>query len=93
MHLKDYIEVGLVISIIIYFYVKKGRFDMRMVYNRTGCRLNDSVWVLHFELPKVRQILKSLLSDYSQCNLDIGEMFLNRAGGLAPGVAPIIFSA
>ena len=75
--LKGYIEVGLVVSLIHYFHVKKGIFDVRMVYNGTGCGLNDSVWAPHFGLPTVRQILHSLVPDYSQCDLDIGEMFLN----------------
>ena len=72
VHLKDYIEVGSVVSLIHYFYVKKGLFDVHMVYNGTGCGLNDSVWAPHFGLPTVRQTLHSLLPGYSQCNLDIG---------------------
>ena len=48
-----------------------------MVYNGTGCGLNNSVWVPYFWLPTVRQTLRSLFPDYSQCDLDIGEMFLN----------------
>ena len=48
-----------------------------MVYNRTGCGLNDSVWAPHFRLPTVQQTVRSLLTGYSQCNLDMGEMFLS----------------
>ena len=39
VRLKDYIEVGSVISPIHYFYVKEGLYTIRMVYNVTGCRL------------------------------------------------------
>ena len=75
--MKVYIEVGLVISLIHYFYVKKGLYGVMIVYNGTGCGLNDSIWALHFELPTVWHTLCSLLLGYSQCDLDIGEMFLN----------------
>ena len=50
VRLKDCIEVGSIIRIIHYFYVKKGCFSVRMVYNGTGCGLNDSVWAPHFGL-------------------------------------------
>ena len=56
---------------------EKGLMDVRIVCNGTGCRLNKSVWAPHFLFPTVRQTLRSLLLGYSQCDLDIGEMFLN----------------
>ena len=77
VHLKGYIEVGMVVSLIHYFYGKKDLLDVRMVYNRTGCGLKDSVWAPYFRLLTVRQKLCSLLPGYSQCYLGIGEMFLN----------------
>ena len=43
VRLEGYIEVGSVISLIHYFYVKKGLLNVRMVYNGTGCGLNSSV--------------------------------------------------
>ena len=52
VRLKNYIEVGSVISLI-HFYVKKGLVDVRMVYNRTVCGLNVGVWAPHFGLPTV----------------------------------------
>ena len=51
--------------------------DVRMVYNGTGCGLKESAWAPHFGLPTVQHTLHSMLPGYSQCNLDIGEMFLN----------------
>ena len=48
-----------------------------MVYNGTGCDVNDSIWAPHFGLPTMRQTLFRLLPGYSQCDLDIGEMLLN----------------
>ena len=47
-----------------------------MVYNGTGCGLNEAVWAPHFGLPTVRQTLRSLLPGYEQCDMDVGEMFL-----------------
>ena len=54
VRLKGYIEVGLVTSLIDCFYVKKGLFDVRMVYNGTGCGLNDRVWAPHFGIPTLQ---------------------------------------
>ena len=75
--LKNYIEVESLISLIHYFYLKKAVHDVMMVYNGTGCGLNDRIWAPHFRLPTVRHTLRSLLPGYLQCNLDIREMFLN----------------
>ena len=77
VRLKGYTKVGSVLSLVHYCYIKKGLYDVRMVYNGTGCGLNDSIWAPHFGLPTVKHTLCSLLSGYYQCNLDIGEMFLN----------------
>ena len=48
VRLSNYIEVGSVVNPIHYFYARKGLFDVRMVYNGTGCGLNDSIWAPHF---------------------------------------------
>jgi len=39
--------------------------------------LNDTLWAPHFGLPCVRQTVRSLMPGYLQCDIDIGEMFLN----------------
>ena len=74
---KGYIEMGTVLSLIHYFYVPKGLDDIRMVYNGTGCGLNDMLWAPHFGLPFVTHTIRSLMPGYLQCDIDIGEMFLN----------------
>ena len=74
---KGYIEIGEVLSLIHYFYVPKGQNDIRMVYNGTSCGLNDTLWAPHFGLPSVKQTVRSLMPGYLQCDIDIGEMFLN----------------
>ncbi len=48
-----------------------------MVYSSTSCGLNDVLWAPRFGLPTVRQTLRALLPGYFQCNLDVGEQFLN----------------
>lgn len=77
VRMRRYIEEGLVRSLTHYFYVAKGLEDIRMVYNGTSCGLNDIIWAPHFGLPTVKQTTRSLLPGYSQCDMDIGEMFLN----------------
>ncbi|KAL7530390.1 LOW QUALITY PROTEIN: hypothetical protein ACHAXR_003463 [Thalassiosira sp. AJA248-18] len=63
-------EVGPVKSLLHFFSVKKGFFDIRMVYNGTDYGLNEAVWVPHFGLPTVRQTFRSLLPGYKQCDMD-----------------------
>jgi len=74
---RDYIASEPVDSLLHYFYVPKGPDDVRIVYNGTGCGLNDIMWAPHFGLPYVTHTLRSLMPGYYQCDLDIGEMFLN----------------
>ncbi|EJK62140.1 hypothetical protein THAOC_17263, partial [Thalassiosira oceanica] len=76
---RGYIEAGSgkVRSLINYFWVDKGETDIRIVYDGTGCGLNDFIWAMHFGLPTMRHTLRSLLPGYYQCDGDIGEMFLN----------------
>ena len=49
----------------------------RARYNGTSCGLNDVLWALRFGLPMVKQTLSALLAGYCQCDLDVGEQFLN----------------
>ena len=74
---RFYIEPGPVTSLSHMFYVPKGLEDIRMVYNAASCGLNDALWAPHFGLPTVQQTIRSLLPEYYQCDMDIGEMFLN----------------
>ena len=59
------------------FYIRKGLNDIWMVYNGTPCGLNLSLWAPHFGLLIVQHTLCALLPGYSQCDTDVGEMFLN----------------
>ena len=77
VRLRNYIEAGKVTSLTHYFWVQKGTEDIRMVYNGTGSGLNDAVWAPHFGLPYVTHTVRSLMPGYCQCDLDVGEMFLN----------------
>jgi len=74
---RRYIESDHVESLTHMFAVLKGLDDIRMVYNGTSSGLNDVLWAAHFGLPIVQYTLRSLLPGYHQCDMDVGEMFLN----------------
>ena len=48
-----------------------------MVYNVNSCGLNLALWAPHFGLPIFQHTLCVLLSGNSQCDMEMGEMFLN----------------
>ena len=72
-----YIEPGLVSSLSHMFYVSKGLKDICMVYNASPYGLKAVLWAPHFGLPVVQHSLQSLLPGYYQCDIDVGDMFLN----------------
>ena len=73
-----YIGPGIVFSLSRMSYVNKGLNDIRLVCNAaTPCVLNSVLWAYFFGLPAVQHILCSLLPGYYQCNIDVGEMFMN----------------
>jgi hypothetical protein len=74
---RGYILPGKVIGGTHYFCVDKGPDDIRMVYNGTSCGLNEVLWAPHFGLLTIKQTLQALLPGYFQCDLDVGEQFLN----------------
>ena len=59
------------------FYVRKVFNDILMVYNSISCGLNLALWALYFGLPIFQHTLRVLLTGYSQCDMDVGEMFLD----------------
>ena len=82
VRMKNYIRSGLVASLTHYFYVYKDyvsetEFDIRMIYDGTGCDLNAAVWAPSFWMPTVGTALRRV-SFYTYCvDGDLGEMFLN----------------
>ena len=77
--MKGYIEVGSVVSLIHYFYVKKGLLislwcTMEQAAVRT---IAFGRHTLDYQLCGRHLAVRSLLLGYSQCDLDIGKMFLN----------------
>ena len=72
-----YIDPGTVLSLTHMFYVQNVLNDIRMVYNGTLCVLNIALWAPHFGLAIVQHTLRALLPVYLQCDMDVGEMFLN----------------
>ena len=71
------IEPGKILSLPHMFYVRKGLNDISMVYNGTSCGLNLALWAPHVGLSIVQHTLRALLPGYSQCVMDVGEMFFN----------------
>ena len=74
---RNYIRPGAVVSGTHYFCVDKGASDIRMVYNGTSCGLNAFLHAPHYGLLSVKHTLRALREGYYQCNLDVGEQFLN----------------
>ena len=83
-----YIEPGTVLSTTHMFYVCKCFNGIRMVYNGTSFGLNLALWAPHFGLPIVQHTFRALLPGYSQCDMDVGEMFLNFP--LHPDLRPFV---
>ena len=77
VRIRLYIEPGTVLSLTHMFFVRKCLNDIRMVYNSTSCGLNLALWAPYFGLPSVQHTLCALIPGYSQCDMDVGEMFLD----------------
>ena len=74
---RGYIKAGEVVSGSHYFCVPKGTSDIRMVYNGTSCGLNACLHAPRYGLLQVKHTLRALREGYYQCDLDVGEQFLN----------------
>jgi hypothetical protein len=74
---KGYIDLGLVESLISFFEVPKGLTDIRMVYDGTKSRLNESLWALWFPLPTLESLLWSVEPGTWMADNGVREMFLN----------------
>ena len=74
---RGYVSEGHVCSLTNYFCVPKGKDDIRMVYDATGCGLNEVVSPPNFFMPTMDSCLRAVdATTYSGDN-DLGEMFLN----------------
>ena len=74
---RGYIKAGEVVLGSHYFCVPKGMSDIRMVYNGTSCGLNACLHAPRYGLLQVKHTLRALREGYYQCDLDVGEQFLN----------------
>ena len=77
LRVKRYLETGTVRSLVPYVYVPKGQHDIRVVFNGTSCGLNKSLFALHFSLPTVANLLRSVEEGTFQADSDYQEMFYN----------------
>ena len=79
---RRYICTGYVSCLTNMFFVKKGKVDIRMIYDGTKSGLNSCLFAPHFSLPVMAHTLRSLMEGYYSADLDVGEMFLNWWMGL-----------
>ena len=54
---RHYIAGGTVLILTASFYVLKGEYDIRLVYDITASVLNDDLWVPIFLMPSVDNVL------------------------------------
>ena len=54
---RFYISEGIVLSLTDFFYVKKGDYDIRVVYDLTALGLNDAFCAPAFWIPLVGNVL------------------------------------
>ena len=74
---KRNLDTGSVKSLVPYFYVPKGPQDIQVVFNGTSCSLNKCLFALHFCLPTVATLLRSLDKGMYQADSNYQEMFYN----------------
>ena len=74
---RRYIVDGKVLSLISCFAVPKGEKDIRLVYDGTKSKLNDSVFAPNFFMPSIDSMLMTVDVNSWFGDNDLGEMFLN----------------
>jgi hypothetical protein len=75
---RRYICAAFVKSLTAFFAVpKQGTDDIRMVYDGTISRLNDSIWVPRFVLPTLETHLRAVDEGTYMADVDVGDCFLN----------------
>ncbi len=74
---RGYIKEGKIVSSTHYFCAPKGTSDILIVYNGTSCGFNACLYAPSYGLLKVKHTLRALREGYYQCDLDVGEQFLN----------------
>ena len=72
---RGYITEGVILALTSFFYVPKGTYDIRMVFDENLCGLNDNMWDPNFMLPPVGNFIMMLGPETNMVGLDIGEMF------------------
>jgi hypothetical protein len=84
---RGYISKGFFQSLTSYFSVPKGDEDVRIVYDASKSKLNQSLWAPNFGLPTVEALVRGVDESCWMGDLDIGEMFLNFC--LHPDLQPL----
>ena len=74
---KGYLNSGNVHSLVPFFYVPKGNDNVRVVYNGSTSRLNDTMWVPSVSATNANSMLRLKEPGTWNIGLDVGEHFLN----------------
>ena len=72
---RHYISGGTVLILTAYFYVLKGEYDIRLVYDITALILNDALWSLKFWIPLLDNVLDVATHLSWFGDIDAEEMF------------------
>ena len=72
---RGYITIGVILELTPFFYVSKGTYDTRMVFDATVIGINDSLWAPNFIFSSMGSFLMMVGLETHRVNIDVGEMF------------------
>ena len=72
---RGYIIEGVIPALKYLFYVPKGTYDIRIVFDATVSGLNDYLWDPNFVLPPMGSLLMMVGPKTYMVDLDVGEIF------------------
>ena len=74
---RAYLVAAFIVSMMPFFWVKKGEDDIILVYDASKCGLNGATWIPHFWLPTINTLLRMVTSGTWMGDQDVEEMFHN----------------
>ena len=74
---RGYMKEGVILALTSFFYMTKGKDDIRMLFDATVSGLKHSLWFPSFILPSMRSFLMMLVTEKHMVDLDVGEIFYN----------------
>ena len=67
----------MILGLIYFFSVPKGKDDIHMVFDETVSGLEDSLWDPNFMLPSMGSLRMMVVPETHMVEIDVGEMFYN----------------